>query len=185
MAKQLRDKSSNVPDAVIQKHIRAVSGLKTNLETAQGEYRAGLKAAKTAGINTGQLIAAMAAKKRELEDVQGDFRAYVRYLHLLEVRVQADMFEDVATVDEEPEEEAEAPDADAESEEQAVWQAQEAGLAAGKAGALKETNPYTRGTTQHQVWITHWTKGQETLIEKDGVKAASPRRNRNQSARLN
>src|SRR4051812_34566281 len=84
---------SNVSDATLKKHIRAVSALKHTLETAQGEYRAALKAAKTEGINTGQLIAAMAAKKREVEDVHGDLKDYVRYLALFDMPVeQLDLF---------------------------------------------------------------------------------------------
>ena len=186
MAKRLTTAASNVSDATIQKHIRAITGLKTDLDSAQGDYRAALKAAKTAGINTGQLIAAMAAKKREVEDVKGDFRSYLRYLQLCEVPIQLDMFGAAAakTADDEDEGGGEDEGSD-EGSEQSQWSANEAGVKAGKAGETKETNPHTRGSLEHQAWITGWTQGQETLIEKGGVKAASPRRSRSPSAHLN
>lgn len=179
MARRLVSKSSNVSDATLQKHIRAISGFKTTLESAQGEYRAALKAAKSDGVNTGQLIAAFSAKKREAEDVTGDLRQYLRYLALLNMPMtQGDLFAGAA--------DAEPDDGDAEGSEDGEggedtehqqWEAQQAGFKAGAEGAFKTTNPYGPGF-QHDAWHAGWMKGQETLVTKGGVKRASARRQR-------
>jgi predicted DNA-binding ribbon-helix-helix protein len=179
MAKSLVSKASNVSDATLQKHIRAISGLKTTLESAQGEYRAGLKAAKAEGVNTGMLIAALAAKRREPEDVNGDLRNYVRYLALLNMPVhQLDLFAsaNVKVHDVPDDEESEAGDEDS---EHAQWQAHEEGVAAGARSDDQSTNPHEPGTILADHWSTGWMKGQESLIPKAGVKKASVRRSRN------
>lgn len=186
MSKVLISKGSNVTDARLQKHIRAISGFKVALDSAQGEYRAGLKAAKTDGINTGQLIAAMAAKKRELDEVKTDFRAFMRYMAVLDMPLhQMDMFGGSGGDDPDPEpEQAPASNGDEADEEHQAWKAKEDGQVAGSAGRFKEDNPHHQGTALCVAWHEGWAIGQESLLEKDnGTKRATPRRSR--EARVN
>ena len=195
MAKPLVEKSNNVSDATLQKHIRAISGLKQTLESAQGDYRAALKSAKRDGVNTGQLIAAMGAKKRELEDVQSDLRQYVRYLGLLNMPVvQLDLFhaggpngstapapqsdddEDKGSETAEPFARDDEDGEDARTEH-AIWQAGEAGQKAGGLGLAMSANPHDAGMLR-DAWEQGWHKGAATLTPRNGIKRASPRRNR-------
>jgi predicted DNA-binding ribbon-helix-helix protein/ribosome modulation factor len=172
MAKPLVSKASNVSDSTLQKHIRAISSLKTTLDSAQGEYRSALKAAKAEGVKTAMLIAALAAKRRDADDVTSDLRDYVRYLALLNMPVhQMDLFASAGAEFEEIE-----PAAD---DEHRQWQAHEDGVEAGARGNDQRTNPFEAGTFSHQAWMDGWMKGQESLLPKAGVKKASTRRNRN------
>ena len=185
MAKPLVEKASNVSDATLQKHIRVIAGLKTTLDSAQGDYRAALKAAKREGVNTGQLIAAMGAKKRELEDVQSDLKQYIRYLGLLNMPVvQLELFHaagpDGAAPGSGNEEDADNDDAEAATDsrtEHAIWQAGEDGHKMGARGEPADANPHDDGMLR-DAWREGWAKGQATLSPRNGVKRASARRNR-------
>jgi hypothetical protein len=176
MAKALVSRDTNVTDATIRKHVQALTGLKLSADSAHAEYRAGLKAAKRDGINTGQFIAAMGAKKREIEDVTADLRNYVRYLSLVNMPVtQTDLFGSSKNTEE-------AEDEAGELSEHKRWEAEQAGFKAGTEGHLKESNRHTAGSELHQAWHSGWMRGQtqNAMGEKasPGVKKASTRRAR-------
>lgn len=176
MAQALVDRASNVSDATLQKHIRAVSGFKETLETANAEYRASLKAAKKEGVNTGELIKAMAAKKRELEDVGRDLKQYVRYLGLMNMPVrQLDLF-GADQADPSASDASDEDDIDAETE-QRIWEANGAGQTAGSDGKPMTANPHEAGMLR-EAWQQGWMKSQAALAPKNGVKKASTRRSR-------
>lgn len=176
MSKPLVSKASNVSDSTLQKHIRAISGLKEALESAQGEYRAGLKAAKSDGVRTSMLIAAFSAKKREIEDVQADHRDYIRYCALMNMPIiQLEMFGTPPKKGSEPDADE---DEDPEAAEHRTWQAQEAGVKAGTEGKFQTENPHIDGSFEWEAWKSGWMQGQETLLPKSGVKKANPRKGR-------
>jgi ribosome modulation factor len=179
MAKNLVSRETNVPDAVIQKHVRLLTGLKLSADSAHAEYRAGLKAAKSDGINTGQIIAAMGAKKRELEDVVADMKNYVRYLSLVNMPVtQTDLFGSSTNQPDDSDDEGE----DGELTEHLRWETEQVGFKAGSDGHLKESNPHFAGSARNQAWHEGWMRGQKqnAMGEKasPGVKKASTRRAR-------
>ena len=180
MAKALVEKSHNLTDGTIQKHIRAITGLKAALDSANGEYRAAVKAAKSDGVKTSQLLAAMSAKKREQEDVTSDLRDYVRYLGLFNMPVtQMDLFGTGGSEEETNDEGG--------GVEHTRWEAEQAGKKAGSDGRPHSDNPHNQGTELAQAWHTGWSRSQEQLArgKKPGVKAASTRRGRSAALPLN
>jgi ribosome modulation factor len=182
MAKALTDKASNVSDATINKHIRTVTSLKAAADSAHGEYRAALKAAKTDGVDTKELTEALKAKRLEPEDVVRSLHTRIRYLALVNIPVhQMDLFGGAVSVGTA----ALVPDDDLSEEdaEHARWEAQEVGHKAGLDGDVKENNPHVPGTFRHQAWFGGWKTGQEQLAAgPSGIKKASTRRTRRPAA---
>jgi hypothetical protein len=173
MALSLAEKS-NVPDAVIQKHIRLITGAREQLDEANGEYRSALKAAKKDGINQKQLIAALLSKKRDQEAVAQDTRDYVRYLGLCMIRLtQADLFGDAPAM-------PEPRDLDDDLTEHDRWEVSKLGEAAGKAGRGRDENPNPHGTEAYAVWDKAYLDGQTVIAKGLGPKRkiASTRRKR-------
>jgi ribosome modulation factor len=177
MAKALTDKASNVSDTTINKHIRSVTSLKAAADSAHGEYRAALKAAKTDGVDTKELTEALKAKRLEPEDVVRSLHTRIRYLALVNVPVhQMDLFGGAASVGEPA---IADEDLDEDEAEHARWEAQEVGHKAGLDGDLKENNPHPPGSFRNQAWHGGWKTGQEQLAKGPaGVKKASTRRTR-------
>jgi ribosome modulation factor len=164
---------SNVPDAVVQKHIRIISAAKEELDAANGEYRAKLKAAKSDGINQKQLLAALLAKRRDEDRVQADLRDYIRYCGLAMVSLkQADLFEETSK--------GAAPEDQDDVNEHRAWEVGEAGKQAGAAGRSRDDNPYDAGTESFVVWDAAYLDGQEKIANELGpkTKVASTRRKR-------
>lgn len=177
MAKALTDKASNVSDGTIKQHIREVTTLKEAAESAHGEYRAALKAAKADGVDTKELTEALKARKREPEDVVRSLHTRIRYLALVNIPVhQMDLFGGAASIG--PAVVADE-DLNEEDAEHARWEAQEVGHKAGLDGDVKENNPHPPGTFRNQAWFGGWKTGQEQLAKGPaGVKKASTRRTR-------
>jgi ribosome modulation factor len=183
MAKPLVTKAHNVSDATIQKHIRQLTELKSEADSlkdqaksANGHYRAGVKAAKDAGINTDQMIQAMKDKQREASDVIADMRDYIRLIALLNMPVtQMDLFGT-----EQNDNEAAQPSLHGAPTEHELWDAEQKGKTAGTTGHPKETNPHPPGLALNQAWHRGWIRGQEENARgsRDGVKKASTRRAR-------
>ena len=186
--------ASNIADKTIIKHVRALTTSKEALETAQGAYRAALKLAKGDGLKTGLLIQAMAARKRELEDVQSDLRDYTRYLGLLDMPMQPDLFA-AADADARHDDDAEAEDADDPSnapaadpdDDPARWRAEQLGFKAGEASPgvhPADVVPYAPGA-RATAWALGFERGQASLAPVGGVKKANLRRRRSSAATLN
>lgn len=185
MAKALRARPpSNVSDVEIQKHIRLVSTAKEELNTANGAYRATLKAAKTAGINQKQLIAALAETKRDFEQFRVDQRDFYRYCALLKMPVeQLDLFSAGAANDTGDEPEAEARLPLGAPTEHDIWEATEAGKTVGMAGGERSTNPHEAGML-HDAWDKGYVTGQGVIAARMGPdqKVASTRKKREPAA---
>ena len=183
MAQPLVERSSNVSDAVVRKHIRAVSAAKEAVDSANGAYRAALKAAKTDGVNQGALTAALADRRKDEPQVILNLRDRVRYLALLNFPTeQLDMFAGTALqATAEPD-----PDADdaADRREHDLWLAREDGQSAGRAGRLRDANPHDTGSESHQAWDSGYMTGQGAIAAElgDNARAASTRRRRRADA---
>tara|TARA_R110000751_G_scaffold307640_1_gene430310 strand:- start:7347 stop:7910 length:564 start_codon:yes stop_codon:yes gene_type:complete len=179
VAKKLQSAETNVPDAIVEKFIREVSGAREALDSANGEYRAALKAAKSAGINQKQLLAAMKDARRDEEQVKLDDRDFARYRALLNMPVhQMELFggggdgtpEEPTLVDGEP-------------TDHHLWEATEAGKVAGRTGGDVGANPH-----EHPGLNAAWARGFKlgmALIAREmapGAKVASTRRRREPGA---
>jgi hypothetical protein len=175
VAKKLQSSDGNVPDAVIQKFIREVSGAREALDTANGEYRAALKAAKGAGINQKQLLAAMADARRDPGQVAIDDRDHARYRALLHMPVhQMELFGGGG--DDAPKE---ASLVNGEPTDHQLWEATEAGKTAGKTGGDVNANPHEH-PAMHAAWARGFKAGLSAIAREmaPGASVAPTRRRR-------
>ncbi len=160
-------------DATFFKHFRLVSEAKTQLEEMQGIYRSRLKAAKTDGIMQGELIGAMAARRKQPDEVVLRLKTRIRYLTLLEAiprGTQLGMFSGPNV-------------APAEAEAHSEWQAAEQGYTAGRTGKSTNDNPHKAGSAQHAAWGRGFLKGQESIANQMGANAkVAPLRKRGTKA---
>jgi hypothetical protein len=174
VAQSLVNRSSNVSDNTLQKHIKALAAAKEALDEANGEYRAKLKAAKADGCNQKSLIAALTSRKRDVEAVRLDLRDYVRYLGLLSMAMtQQDLFGN--------DDRNAPPDA-----ELSAWQAGQDGATAGKMGRARDDHPYEAGSEHQAAWDKGWLRGQKSIAKglNGNTKIASTRRKRRGPAEL-
>ncbi len=153
------------------KHYALISQAKERLESAQGSYRATIKAAKNDGVPTAALLAAMREKKMDPDAIALRDREMVRMRALVGVPMnQLDMFS--ALQPEQPKEAAEiVSEADADA----------AGFSAYNGGAERGDNLHKPGTMLYQAWDRGWLRGQEETAGRMGggeSKAASARKSR-------
>jgi hypothetical protein len=87
---------SNVTDDTIRKHVVACGEKKTALESAQGEYRASLKAAKSDGVSQSAIAWYLRARKLNVEDIDRETRERTRIakIMLLPIGTQLGFFDD-------------------------------------------------------------------------------------------
>lgn len=182
MAKKLQEKpATNVPDAVVQKFIREISGAREALDSANGEYRAVLKAAKGAGVNQKQLLTALQHSRRDPEQVAIDDRDLARYRALLNMPIhQMELFGGGG--DQTP---PEPSLVDGEPTDHQLWEATEAGKAAGSSGGDVNANPH-----EHHAMQNAWAKGFKLGLTKiaremaPGATVASTRKRRERDPSL-
>lgn len=179
VAKKLQSSDSNIADAVVQKFIREVSGAREALETANGAYRATLKAAKGAGINQKQLLAAMADARRDPDQVAIDDRDHARYRALLNMPVhQMELFGGGGD---------QAPDqpslVDGEPTDHQLWEATEAGKTAGRTGGDVGANPHENAGL-NAAWARGFKAGLSAIAREmaPGASVAPTRRRRESTA---
>lgn len=175
MTKKLQEKpASNVPDAIVQKFIREISGAKETLDSANGEYRSVLKAAKEAGIDQKQLLVAMADARRDPEQVALDDRNHARYRALLNMPVhQMEMFGGGG--DQAPPEKTLV---DGEPTDHQLWEATEAGKRAAKTGG--DVNDGPAHPALAKAWAAGFKRGLQMLARDmaPDAKVASTRKKR-------
>lgn len=144
---------------------RAYRTQRRKVDEEMGVLRNIAKKAKADGVNTKAMIAAIALTKLDPEVVAADVRDTIRYAAIMHVPMtQAVLFNGWdETVSERT---AEIGD---------LWQAEQEGFTAGRAGAAVESSPYITGTEHHTHWLDHWHKGQASIARElgDNVKQAS------------
>lgn len=91
---------SNVTDDTITAAVMECGGFKAELESAQGKYRNALKKWEERGVDAGTIAKILAIKKREIHDVENEFRRLNRYLRVLKIPIgaQLGLFEDGESV---------------------------------------------------------------------------------------
>jgi hypothetical protein len=87
---------SNVTDETIVAAVMECGGFKAEVETANGRYRNALKKWEDRGVDAGTIARVLAIKKREVHDVEGEFRRLNRFLRVLKIPIgaQLGLFED-------------------------------------------------------------------------------------------
>lgn len=147
-------------------HARAIQRFAREKDSATGRYRAAVKAAKSAGCNVEKLLAAIAAKRQEPDEVVMGLRDFVHYSQLLGIpgiAPDAIFARDIRISDK------------TQSEEDA-FEAEQRGYKAGRHGEKATENPFQAGTELHVVWHEWWLKGQEAIaMEMEPKPAAADR----------
>ena len=148
-----------VSPEIIQKFAGSVVRLKEAVDSANGEYRAELKKAKAAGVNTGILLDSLRQKKRDLDQVNADLRDKVYYHGILGMPVeQAWLFGN--------------PEVPAGVAEQVTVQdAEAAGFTAGKSGGARGDNLHPAGSAMFAAWDRGYQRGQATIAKRMGQNA--------------
>jgi ribosome modulation factor len=124
----------------------------------QGVLRNIVKRAKTDGMNTKAMIAAIAATKLDPEVVAADLRDEIRYMTIVRIPIhQAELFDGWdETVTQKT------------TQQDDLWDAEDAGYRAGRHGAAVEECKYLPGTELHVHWLEHWHKGQAAIARELG-----------------
>jgi ribosome modulation factor len=169
---------SNVTDDVILLHSRAIANARTALDSANGVYRAAVKAAKADGIDTAELLAALKVKKGDPDMADLSLRNHIRYRKLLSVPVKW-----AADGQGEWDMEALDPETDVSDEaqrEQDDFDAFGDGKKAGLESFSMTTCPHPAGSEDHQTWMLGWQEGQTQLLKgkAPAAEAAPARRGR-------
>lgn len=158
---------------------REIRAAKKPMETAIAVYRNARKKAISAGVDEFSLSIMERLAKMEADAAGAALRKLFNYARWTNTDLgvsQGDLFD--AAPEQEP-----STDAAAAYREQL---AEEAGIAAGRAGEKIEANPHPGGSPHHVAWVRGWHRGQE-----DAVHAAfggrtkptgSARRSRNPAA---
>jgi ribosome modulation factor len=149
---------ANVSNETWLEFVREATATKRAIEEATGRHRSVMKRAKAAGCSPAILALAIQSKRKDPAVMVSEIRDTVRVLNLVNVKMtQADLFGGW-----EPQVNAGA------AAVQALFDAEERGYAAGKAGAAAGDNPYQLGTEAAQCWGKGWSAG------KDAAAAAKP-----------
>jgi uncharacterized protein (UPF0335 family) len=151
----------NVNNDVIAEISNSMRAIDQRQFELNGERRAVVKQAKTAGINVKELRAALAIKRRDRDEVMADWRDRLRYMGILGVSCRQDeLFGDLDfTVTEQSQRSID------------MWDVTETAFKAGRYGQKIDDNPHNAGTEEHAMWRKWWTKGKEAMAKELGPDA--------------
>lgn len=171
------------PEERFQKHYPAIRVAKLELDEQQdiakkanSVYRGRLKAFKKDGGNIEMLCEALRLQKREVDEIDRDFRDLNAYLKLMDIPVgtQLGLFADGQSI-------ASAIDADRIGKrdndefetrpittERALRDAKSAGFDAGSDGKSADTNPHEEGTPESLAWAGGYRDAQTALAKTLG-----------------
>lgn len=151
--------------------IREYRKQKRECESASGVLRNILKRAKSAGMNTKEMIAAVLATKIDPDEVVAGLRDRIEYMGILRIEIPRDSLFDFDN-------EVSAATEHADD----IWDAEDKGYRAGRNGVPIGENPYdqTRQSELFVAWTRDWNKGQASIAHEMGpdTKAASADRTR-------
>lgn len=172
----MSDSQSNaISNDSIAEWVRKIAPAKRKVQEANGVYRALLKKADSDGMNTKALIRAMNNKKKEVEEIATDLRDELRYMAVMRMPIAAsDIYngwDDRVT--------------EKTTHADMVWDANDKGYKAGRAGATVESCEYPGGSELHVAWVKAWHDGQAANVAELGedttvVSAARERPSRKQ-----
>lgn len=159
-----------VTDDVIRKHALRVAKLKAAVDSANGEYRAALKAAKTDGIDPTDLSWYLSTKKRELEDVTREAQRRARIAVVMQLPlglIDPTSGKSIATLVEEAMKEPTTGAKVKPPSQRDAAAAKKAGRVAGSTGKSREDCPMTHPLLK-DAWLAGWTMEQEKITRKMG-----------------
>jgi ribosome modulation factor/uncharacterized protein (UPF0335 family) len=136
-----------------------------------GVLRNLFKRAKSDGMNTAAMRAAIRASKLDSDEVESGLRDQLRYMAIIHVGVNKEaLFDWSDTVTSKTE------------HEDKLWEADDAGYRAGRHGVKTDDCPpsFPPGSELHVHWLASWHKGQAAIARElgDNVKLADPAKTR-------
>lgn len=161
---------SNVSNEAIAQFAIEAGTAQREIDEATGRKRAVLKRAKAAGVDTKALLAALALKRRDPDDVLTEQRNIIRYAGIIAPHLpmsQAELFEGLD----------QRPLADKAARQMQEWDADERGYAAGLNGGSMDDCPAAPGTPVYVRFHAGFMRGQAVIAERmgDNAKPANTR----------
>ena len=160
----LSAKSNNTTDATKREYYSKALSARQLLEAAQrevktlnGQYRAVLKDAKTAGVTTDALTFALKARNIDPDELFAQQRDRIRMLALSGVMptIQADLFKAVGS---------EAAPSGPEAAHNAAERSYDDGFFRGNAGDNRSLNNHPPGSEPWEAWDRGWIAGQAQIV---------------------
>lgn len=159
-----------ISNDVISDFMRQYRQQKRKCSEEQGVLRNILKRAKSAGLNTKEMTASVQDLTQEPDIVAQNLSDGLRYRTLLGIKTITrealfDWSDDVSPQTRHHDD---------------LWDAEENGYKAGRAGQSADDNPYDVGSELHVHWLGEYRKGQMSIAREMGpnVKQANPSRGR-------
>lgn len=175
----MSDAIANLQGDAFLRHFHEVRDLKREHKEIGMRLARAKKAAKSDGVDLDALAALEKLVKLDDDEAALQMRNTMRYLRFLgkPLGTQLDWIDAVAATPQ--------PN-DKSANEHRVWQAEQDGYAAGRAGRGRDDNPYDAGAETFVAFDKGYTRGQKVLADKLGenAKAAEPRRSRKQPAEI-
>jgi hypothetical protein len=147
---------------------RKIRRARRALDESNGVYRALLKGAKKAGMNTTKLIEAHGAARKESESVITDVRDFIHYSQLIGIpglSPDSIFAKDVRITD-------------TTQIAEDLMEAEDRGYRDGKNGTPLGDNPFVAGTELHVVYTHHWHEGQAALGAEMGPRGEVAQKSR-------
>jgi hypothetical protein len=163
----------NDPEAIFKHHLaligpleKALDAATTARQSANGAYRAAIKAAKTSGIDTDDLLEFLRLRKKDPEEVTRRFKALNEMLLWGDVPVgtQLGIFEDGRSVATHGEDRKAADGEDAPRKSLSEIGAD--AFDACKSGLPIGDNPYPTDTVEGQRWRNDWLRAEQEAVDK-------------------
>lgn len=167
----------NVTPETVQQFTREAVIKRRAVSEAQGEYRAVLKRAKAAGVNTKALSEHINNRALDSDEVTRHYRDVFYYgaVNGAGYASQSDLF---------PTSGMDLHVSETASAEHQEFEASEAGYEAGRSGSRIEDCPYPVASPLAQIWSQAWRRGQDSIAAEMAPGESAPV-GRSRSRRVN
>lgn len=153
-----------------EKYLALRSG-QEKVKKLNGTYRAELKeAAKVMGVESGIIVRALKARDMEPHEIEREEQQF----HDVCIKLGLPLFDYAAALQPAPKKAR----ASGTAEQDAVVDAHNEGVAAGKGGKNRTDNPYPKGSKLEDAWAKGWMVGQSANVPDGKAPAAKERRPR-------
>lgn len=148
---------------------------KQECESANGVLRNIVKRAKSAGMNTKEMLAAIQATKIDPDEVVANLHDRIEYLGILRIDIPRESLFDGIDI------QVTAKTAHADD----MWDAEDKGYRAGRNGVPVADNPYDQSNQSElfAAWAREWNKGQGSIAREMGPSSQMASADRKRPAR--
>jgi len=151
-------RSHNIAPEIFLRHYRAIRDATTAKDEATALLRVAKKAAKTAGVNLDALRMLERLAALDADEAALRLRQMFQYASWTDLPFGTQVNFFVAPDGTKPVEAAQV--------DHQEWVAGDNGLAAGKAGRLREDNPHDAGTREYVAWDKAWSRGNKFWLSE-------------------